>query len=334
MEKKMQACGINIGYGYLKIKTKSGYLQVASVVEKTRKSSMGSVGAMRETLKVVVDNATYEVGADAHHLSSTQNTSKSVSDAWYDTVQYRALMQLVIDRLQAESETEGDDKWVVTIGIAVNQYMRPAIRKQLANLWRGEHLSSEGEKIEIKKVTVVPEPYGAYTYYKDKYAEKTAGRRIMVIDIGYRTTDWVEVVDSKVIERQANAINLGMFDVYSEICRNIISDHDANLDIVAVEQAILSEKETRVRGTNIDMKKYYDNALKTVGRMIESRIRTEIGAADQTDLVLVAGGGAKDLIKFVQKSFQKHNVEICENPQEANAHGYFLSAYSMVSMLS
>lgn len=30
----MQAAGINIGYGYLKMKTKSDYFQIASVVEK------------------------------------------------------------------------------------------------------------------------------------------------------------------------------------------------------------------------------------------------------------------------------------------------------------
>lgn len=328
----MQAAGINIGYGYLKMKTKSDYFQIASVVEKTRRASMGSVGATRETVKVVVDNEIYEIGADAHQLSATQNTSKAVSDAWYDTVQYRALMQLVIDRLQQESESDGDNQWVITLGIAVNQYQRQKIRKQLAEIWKGEHLSSEGKKIKVTKANVVPEPLGAYTDYKENNIEDTHQRKVLIIDPGYRTTDWIEVCDSKIVERHADAIDQGMFDVYSEVCRSIANDHDAKLDIVAVEQSILLHREIRVRGNPVDTQIYYEAALKTIGRTIESRLRTEIGAADHIDLIVVAGGGGSAMLKFIKKSFPKHQIVICENPQEANARGYYISAKNFTAM--
>ena len=322
-EYAMKGGGINIGYGYLKMRTDAEYFQIASVVEKAVRGHMGTMGAVRETVAVVVDNATYEIGADAHLISTTQNTSKSVSDFWYDTVQYQALKQLVIDRLAEESEDE-DEKWVVTLGIAVNQYKRPQIRKQLAEIWKRAHETSDGKQLIIDTVMVVPEPLGAYTSFIAKDEEKYKGLRIMVLDPGYRTTDWLEIRDGKVIDRHADAINIGMFDVYNEIARRINIDHDAGMDIVAIEQAVLLDREMRVRGNDIKVKEYYEAAVKAVGAKIESRIRTEIGAANETDLVIVAGGGADSMFDSVKKSFKKHTVEICESPQEANAVGYWL----------
>jgi len=321
----MHYAGINIGYGYTKIATDAEYFQIASVVERAQSQRMGGVSLVRETIMVNVDNFLYEVGADAHQISTSRNSSKAVADSWYDTIQYRALMQLTIDRMAEEA---GSSEWSVTLGIAVNQYKRKEIRKKLEQLWKGEHTAANGETVTVKLSRAVPEPLGAYawwTRYESGLPIQECNQlRIMVIDPGYRTTDWLEIIGGKVIDRHADAINLGMYDVFREMQTRIMDNLDAELDIVAIEQAVVGGRPIRVRGQTIDHQIYYQQSLAAKQEVIESSIRTEVGPAPETDLILIAGGGAKAYEPAIRKAFPKHQIHVCNQPQEANAKGYWI----------
>ena len=323
----MRYCGMNIGYGYTKMHTDASYFQIASVVERAQTKNMGGVSLVRETVPVSVDGHLYEVGADAHQISESRNSSKAVADAWFDTVQYRALMQLAIDRMGQEF---GSEEWSVTLGIAVNQYKRKEIRKKLETLWKGEHVAASGAIVSVKLARVVPEPLGAYTWWLQRECEQPLAEsrrlRVMVLDPGYRTFDWLEVIGGRVIDRHADAINVGMYDVYRDMQARILDATDAELDIVAIEQSVVAEKPLRVRGEKIDHNRYFKASLQAKQDLIETRIRTEVGAAPETDLVLVAGGGALAFEPAVKKAFPKHRVQVCPLPQEANAKGYWLLA--------
>ncbi|OFC31459.1 hypothetical protein BAE29_09550 [Acidithiobacillus caldus] len=323
----MRYCGMNIGYGYTKMHTDASYFQIASVVERARTQNMGGVSLVRETVPVNVDGHLYEVGADAHQISESRNSSKAVADAWFDTVQYRALMQMAIDRMAQEF---GADEWSVTLGMAVNQYKRKEIRKKLETLWKGEHLAASGDTVRVKLARVVPEPLGAYTWWLQRECDEPLAEsrrmRVMVLDPGYRTFDWLEVIGGRVIDRHADAINVGMYDVYRDMQERILDAKDAELDIVAIEQAVVEGKPIRVRGEPLDHQLYFKASLQAKQDLIETRIRTEIGPAPEADLILIAGGGAQAFAPAVKRAFPKHRVEVCPLPQEANAKGYWLLA--------
>ena len=150
--------------------------------------------------------------------------------------------------------------------------------------------------------------------------------RVMVLDPGYRTFDWLEVIGGRVIDRHADAINAGMYDVYRDMQERILDAKDAELDIVAIEQAVVEGKPIRVRGEPLDHQLYFKASLQAKQDLIETRIRTEIGPAPEADIILIAGGGAQAFAPAVKRAFPKHRVEVCPLPQEANAKGYWLLA--------
>jgi len=320
----MNHAGINIGYGFTKLKTPRTSFRIPSVVA----PSPDNLFTLRNTERVKVDGITYEIGAEATLINYNPSGHKIAIPKWCNTYQYRALMQLCIDKLAEEPDSQED--WTVVVGIAVNQAKDPAYIEKLKDLWIDDHLSSNGKTISIVDCRVAPEPVGAFwsvSLVRPEINEAAENSTIVVLDGGYYTFDWIVVRKKKLVWEACNAVNSGMHKIYLDIQKRIKATHQANIDLVEIEEAVSEKRPIYLRGKKFDLSPYLQQAIAQHIPNVLSRMSRACDEFIQSDSAFIlTGGSAELLLPFLSIFYPDHLIAVPEDPQMANADGYLYVA--------
>jgi len=261
----------------------------------------------------------------------------------YDQERYKHEYTRVLLNVAIQLLTEGrTDNVNVTTGLPLSFYSSQAkdfqqtiIGEQPTVKWKTGSLIGESFKTNINDALILPQGASAiysailnsegefaYPYLMDE------GIRIGLIDVGYRTTDFV------VVEMRDNT---GGFDPVIGLTDSI-DEGVSNLDI-EIEQRFkettggteMNENQrTRIlKGTMVSHKgKRYDftedveNIKRSISTNIADRLKSFWGKeADGLDAIFLAGGGGKEFEGYLQKHFD-NRLELINEHQFANAIGY------------
>ncbi len=330
----MKFAGINIGYGHTKLRTPSNSFTISSVVAKPS-DTFGSfrLFAGRDTAKVILDGVTYEVGDDATLISPNPEGHKVVRSRWGNSLPYWVLRQLLIDRLALE---QGDDNdWTVVLGMAVNQFTDDAYVKSLTSQWIGSHTASNGQTVQIRDASFVPEPVGAYwaTVLSNPDLKQSAEEgTVLTIDGGYFTLDWAVITAMALVSESCGAVNNGMYKIVTTIQRELKRNGLPTFDLVRIESACAGKKSLYDgrTGDYIDINPYLQSALDDhVPQALASLANACDGILAQNPSIILTGGSASLLRPYVEQGFPGLPVFIPNDPQMANAEGYYLMAQTL-----
>ena len=316
---EIKSAGVNIGYGNVKVKTDGGYFQYTSDVSRSSdRRFQDNFGAENDlTQHVTYNGVHYEVGEGACLLSAPRRR-KTIFTFWAGTEPYMVLRQSVLDRLAAE----GAD-WMITLGVPITELGDDEYTKKVQDLWLGEHDTPNG-KIRIHKAFVVAEPSGALFYYGTNVVSLDVLRQqnLTIWDFGYFTTLGTTHHRLHADKHNTAQVEIGVSRVAEHITEALRKTYFDERDVVEVEMAMLGKWPLSIDNQLIDLAPFKANAVQEVGSDIVNKMRTLM--PNPASRIYLVGGGAHLFSEMVMQAYPDKRVDVCDSPQQANAHGLWL----------
>lgn len=327
----MLSAGINIGYGHTKIRTGKQYITFPSVSAPANKTFTG-LGLDRKTRIVHLKGMDYEVGQDASLLTTDLLGGKVCRPRWLDSIPYQTFRQATIDILYEQAESQ-EQEWAVVLGIAVEHFKNEAYVERMRDSWLGDHKTSDGKPIRINMAHVVPEPMGAYwsLVLSDKeLKQRSKQSTVLVVDLGYFTTDWIGIYDNRLNPALSSGKNIGMYDLYLELQKHLQSTHGLTMDLVRLESMVRENRPLHIHGQDIALEHVLSPAKEKVMPKIVNAFLQGIGdgAGDQL-LIFLTGGGASLLEPYLREAMDHVEIFRSGDSQRDNADGYYMLAQVM-----
>ena len=212
----------------------------------------------------------------------------------------------------------------VVTGLPVTDF---ADHAWLVSHFTGTHrfkLNGTPYELTIRKVSVVPQPYGGYFnrlvtssgFVEESLSQGTIG----IIDIGYLTADLVLVRDGEYIEKLCTSLPGGISEVYRN-CGKILSAHYPSRFEERDVENVLREDVIYHMGRQIplDRSLIYPEFVSYADRIV-STVET-LWSREQVGLMIGCGGGIFPLRSVMQERWPA--IVIQADAQMSNVRGYY-----------
>lgn len=323
----MERCmGIDIGYGFVKITDgQEGYVFPSVVGEGTSDATprMGLQPPTRtDDLRIAVDGRIYNVGnlAIRHSRLAARGLSPTRAEGNNFKVLFLAALSLFCNQPL--------NSFAVVTGLPPG---RMHLVEELTRQIRGEHrilrMTAQGPEeciIRVDRVTVVPQPLGTYwSQVLDGRGKVREDSRMLqgaigIIDIGFRTSDLVSVVDGEYVHEQSRTIPVGLVTAYEEIAASLLANYGVERETYALDEAVI-RGEIQVAGRRIDITDLRDRAFEQLATKLEVELQSSWQVSGY-DVVLISGGGSHFLARHLQPHLTQAVVPT--DPSTANGRGF------------
>ncbi len=320
LEGDLMKMGIDVGYGYTKVVTAHYSIIFPSRVGPAKELSFSlKEGADTVGEAVAYDGEQYFIGEKARHSDVTYTLR---TRDWVESKMYGALLTSAITRAINGSYAASDpDAVIIVTGLPVD-YLRDKTRAE-----ESIRKTCDGIGLRVAGINIIPQPFGSFfDMFYDNNGEIAVNaplfKRIGIVDIGYHTTDYILVEDTKHnIEKASGSVPSGAYEIYDIVARELKNIFDR--DTVTAEEAehCIKTKYFKVSGQNKDVSSLVDRVLSQVGQKITGIVKSKWSIAGEVDVVLLTGGGGALIQQHI--SSIAHTHFLISDPQMANARGYY-----------
>ena len=309
--------GIDVGYGHTKALSSAGACAVfPSAVgvadpQVFRLQVNGRATPRTHEPRVCLDGVSYLVGESARRHARTVVQPRD--RAWLDSLPYRILWHAALERVVQPEATVS-----IVTGLPVSFYHdRERLQLVMRQVLAERHISA-------RAVNIVPQPFGSFfDAVLDPQGAIVDESRILahvgLIDVGYFTTDLVEVQELEYVQKGSGSIEVGvatMIDtlraLLTEQYGRVLSPHDA--------EQVLRTQRLRLTGREHDLHDLCALAVRDVALAIVTYARQLWGAGEQLDQLLLTGGGGPLIEPLARETFSA--LAVAPTPHLANARGY------------
>lgn len=309
--------GIDIGYGHTKALSSTGASAVfPSVVGRADPQAFrlhvnGPRSSSTLEPTVCLDGVEYLVGDGA--LRHARAVMQPRDRDWLESPAYRILWHAAL----AHVVLPGTAPTIVT-GLPVSFYQDRERLQQVVTQVLAERQAT------AKLVRVVPQPFGSFfdTVF-DPQGQLVDDTRLLahtgLVDVGYFTTDVVEVQELEYIQKGSGSIAVGVATMVDTL-RGVLTERLERVLPVHEAEQVLRTHRVRVRGQDHDVHELCTLAVQDAALAISTYVRQLWGAGDQFDCLLLTGGGAP-LVQSVLTE-QWPPLQLTHAPMLANARGY------------
>lgn len=331
---------VDIGYGFVKAISSSGRrVLFPSLVgrgyERTITDIFSDEKNQLSNMQIIYKNENWFVGELA-------NESRSLSRV-FQRERFEHLYTHILLNVAIQLVTEKDSGPIyLATGLPLDFYKAQAKSFQGAitgSKAKIEWLSGvlKGQTIEnvIEKAIVFPQGasavFAALINHEGKYVYPQymiPGSLIALIDIGFRTTDYV------VVEIQENGsfapkaklsgtVDHGVVNLHRDV-RQAFKAKSGGADLNEFFlNRVLKDKKIRYKGQEMDFSQIIEESQKSIIMNIADRLKNVWGdESDLFDALFLAGGGGSLFEPLLQPHFDNRLINVTES-QFANAIGYF-----------
>lgn len=214
----------------------------------------------------------------------------------------------------------------IVTGLPVSWYAdRAALVQAIAGRYAFA-VNGQPVTLDLADVLVIPQPFGALFRVLLNPAgvlvdeERLARERVAVLDIGTHTTDYAFADQLRYIEPKSGSTPVAMARVYELVRRAIAEEHNLDLNLPEVEEAVRRGYVT-LYGQRYPLGDLATSALDAVAQEILGEARTLWGDGRDLAAVLVTGGGGLTLLERIKAVYP--HARLVPNPQAANAEGFY-----------
>lgn len=323
----MERCmGIDIGYGFVKITDgQEGYV-FPSVVGEGTTDATPRIGlqapARTDDLRIAVDGRLYNVGnlAIRHSRLAARGLSATRVEGNNFKVLFLAALSLFCN--------QPINTFAVVTGLPPG---RMHLVEEMTRQVKGEHrivrMTAVGPEeclIRVDRLTFVPQPLGTYwSQVLDARGKVREDSRMLegsigIIDIGFRTSDLVSVVDGDYVHEQSRTIPVGLVTAYEEIAAALLASYGVERETYALDEAVI-RGEINLAGKRIDITSLRDRAFEQFATklLVELQSSWQVSAFD---VVMLTGGGSHFLARYLQPHLTQAVVPT--DPSTANGRGF------------
>jgi len=311
--------GMDIGYSGLKLVFGD---QKSSCTKKTMPvgviedcSNNGLSVGNADSLRVMVDDKRYISCVSPSDLGVSY--ARTLHKDYSNTVNYKALFH---STLLLASVPEID---VLVTGLPVDQFLKPENRNQLQQQLEGTHQVTNKKQVTVKKVVIVPQPFGGYMEYINQHPEML-NRKVLVFDPGFFSIDWALIskcnVDPSVLGTSVHAVS-ALFEKASYI---ISREYGGNVSIDQIEEAVINQDAVFLFGDEIDLQPILEEAADMLQENIINQLKATLRSSkSDVDIVLMVGGGAKMFESVIRATCPKSKLVHLEQAYLSNAQGFW-----------
>lgn len=342
MQNAIEHVAVDLGYGYVKaISSTTGKRVVfPSLVGKGYDLSVtgGIFGSRKNDLSniyVCYDGENYFVGELA------ERESRTVSRI-FDQERFRHVYTKILLNVAIQLVTEGKVEEVnVSTGLPLDffksqskEFQQSILGEQPVVEWKAGNLFGQKIKLNIKNALVFPQGasaiFTALINHNGNFAYPhlmDAGNLIGLIDIGFRTTDFVVIEiqeDSSFVPKVklSGTIDEGVNNLHQQI-KQYFKEKTGGADLNEFHMSkILKNGYITFKGEKIHFIDVIQSIKKSIATNIADRLKTIwVEEVDLFDKIFLAGGGGSLFYDFIQPHFD-NRLELINESQFANAIGY------------
>lgn len=314
MTKNIKVVSVDVGFGFVKATNwKRKQVSFPSVFQKSV-AEMNGFGS-NKNYKIKINDENYYIGEKAIEEEATREMSSQDS---FDQERYFVLLATAISQL-----ANNDDEIELRIGLPIRDFFGSSEKVQeLGKFLKNKKIKTElngvTKKIKIDSVKILPQGYGAFVYLSS-VNQIQKNEKIGIIDVGYRTVDYILLKEGNVISSKTGSLEeSGMHYIYSDIADQFEQKNHKKMKAEDVEEYITKDKKI----SNINIEKTLTNQAKNIA----SQINSKWSNVTMLDQIFVVGGGSKQLAKEIKDNLAQHNDQIREvdskRTQYINALGY------------
>lgn len=331
--------GIDLGYGQVKSKAKGENKKFLSAVG-TPVSNFGRTVAivteqeLMNSLAINYDDQTYYVGRNA--IVNTRNGRLTLrqgkAEHDHNKVKFLTSLALYTDMYQEDAEFD------IVTGLPVLEFKNESAALEAMMTNNGKPFEFEMQygnvtvpkRITIGTVKIVSQGEGAfYDFVLDETGsiipERAAivGGTVMVVDIGYRTTDIVTMENGRYIEPLSDQFNKGVNTIHQEILRLIMEEFGIKKELRDMDQIVRERSfmhNTKIYNVDHIITKAAIPFAEDIIENLHTISNDQLGAVNH---IIFTGGGAEIIYPFAER-LTKGVVEssLMENAEFCNANGY------------
>ena len=273
----MFVVGEDIGYSNLKVaygRCETGKCAVTTTpATAVPEADMGPsfFGRRHDGTRVLVDGAPWVVGRD---VGSAIGGPRELHQDYTRSPSWRALLYAGLVHAGADYVDR------LVLGLPVSQFSDTGIKTHLKNTLPGVHQITETRRIQVSKVVVIPQPFGAYS---DAVVHDEINRashvpllesRVLAIDPGWFSVDWVLFDNASYRPDASGSAMEAVSFLAEEIAKKLKRAMNYAQDLYAIERMLRAGKTTMgIRGTETDMTPFIEPAIDAVTSRVASTIR-------------------------------------------------------------
>ncbi len=222
-----------------------------------------------------------------------------------------------------------DVEYNLVTGLPVDEYKqyKDSLQEQLLKEHSIELIdgnSSIKKNIKLNKCKVVPQPFG--TIFNEMLTddggvktEKYLDSIIGVIDIGFRTTDFVITNKLEFIDKLSFTSSVALNTAYKYIAHKMKDELNVNKSIYQLDD-IMRTGTIGIKGEKYDITDIRDRAFDLAAQQIISEIHSFWPHLWEFSTILIAGGGGMALFDYIKEEID--NCFLVDDAQFSNVDGY------------
>jgi plasmid segregation protein ParM len=327
----MKTVGVDIGYGFLKVYDGEKFYIVPSVIGEAVKMAfemqkeMGMKPSNKINLsklaEVEVDGNSYSVGEFA--ILQSENSYRPIS---LDRATDGFLKVFFLLGLACSMGDLTEEDFHLVTGLPVKDFV---LHKNFyVKEFTGTHeITINGVKrtINIQKVTVIPQPYGTFCdglfEENGNVNEDFASQHVGIIDIGFKTSDFIQIKDYVYLEKYSSTSVNGMSYIYGEVKDYLHTNYSITKEDFELEE-IIRKGGIKYNGTMIDLSEILVKSKTNLCKKISAEIKNKWPNFPELETIIISGGGGAMLFDYFYDILSE-NIVLTTEPQIANVRGYY-----------
>jgi hypothetical protein len=314
----------DLGYGFTKGQavingeTRSTFSPSAVIVRPPVGFSIG-----QKHIGVEIDGVQYLVGSQVRKLVPTDRDHQLTSD-WTKTDEWLALFITTASVL-----FPGGGQIAVCTGLPLGHYTeenKAFLQERIQAVTSITPLEGDPIAVDFTTVRVVPQPWGTFLSLAfDARGELTndalLDRRVLVVDIGSRTTNLLVTIDLDTVDEESTTVLEGLWDCAARL-KAWAEDEGQPITSAQALDSLKSGK-YRWRGREYSCRDTADKILNDFAYRVQSAISARSGSGlGQIDKILVSGGGGAMLNGRLQRLIDHGDMTVVPDAFWANSTGY------------
>ena len=334
MEVKMEVLGIDIGFGFTKATNGQETIIFKSIFgDASEIQFWADFGDSSPTdhIHVTIDGKSYFVGDLAEQQSSVLNFTLDQERLISD---YVRIFALTVAGLFYKNNSTINVPINVVSGLPIGYFKHNHERfnEILTGHHRVTYHSQNGNKntreIYINKVRMLPQPLGSIlNELMDTDGrivnEELATKKVGVVDIGFRTTDFTILDHLRYIDRGSRTIDTGISKGFSVISSKLREKCGVSVELYRLYKAA-EEGTIKMRGHGFSFEKIRDQVYSQLAANIANEL-DRLWADDwDIDTIILTGGGCRELGKYLQPLIAGNikPIDSYNDPRLNNVQGY------------
>lgn len=314
----MNTIGLDVGYGYTKVRSRQAGEIFASVVGTPE---VGRFGLDNPQSKILTVNGNrYSVGDLA--VEQSRFLTRREDRSWIETDEYMALVHNAL--LHVRSKTPHR----LVTGLPIAYYDD---NEKLYDLLLGAHTVNNGKchEFDFENVHVIPQPFGSLFAHSlhgngaTRDASLLVGK-VGVIDVGSKTTNLLTASRGRDVYGSTDSIALGGWDVMRAVRTRLQTlcpdaewkDHEI---AGAIQAGFIG-----YNGEPFNLRDLVADIVVPFAEQVKASATQLWNGGATLEAILITGGGAHLIGDHVGQLYRKHKrVIVVDKPQFANVEGYY-----------